>query len=227
MEQLIYTAISNAMAEIGVIGKDSKNQQQGFKYRGIDAVMNALQPVLVKNKIFAIPEVLEQTREEKTTKNGGNLTYTILKVKYTFYALDGSNVSAIVIGEGMDSADKSSNKAMSIAFKYACFQILCIPTEETNPDPDADAHDIISDKPNPLPASSKKEVKDKPESTQKKPELTPQQYVSAMKKQKNVSDTVLFDYIGEMFSKNALTDCTKDECTQIYEWLKTQGGQND
>jgi hypothetical protein len=43
-----------------------------------------------------------------------------------------------VVGEGMDSADKSSNKAMAVAFKYACFQVFCIPTEEmTNDDPDA------------------------------------------------------------------------------------------
>ena len=152
MEQQIYIAISNAMSEIGAIGKDSKNTQQNFKYRGIDAVMNALQPVLVNNKIFAIPEVLEQAREEKTTKAGGNLTYSILKVKYTFYASDGSNVSAIVIGEGMDSADKSSNKAMSAAFKYACFQVLCIPTEETNPDADGETHDLApTEKPSAIP----------------------------------------------------------------------------
>jgi hypothetical protein len=38
----------------------------------------------------------------------------------------------------MDSADKSSNKAMAVAFKYACFQVFCIPTEEmAKDDPDA------------------------------------------------------------------------------------------
>lgn len=137
----IYEAISNAMSEIGSIGKEKKNQQQGFMYRGIDDVMNNLYPVFVKNKVFCVPEVLEQTREERTTKNGGNLIYSILKVKYTFFTDDGSSVSSIVIGEGMDSADKSSNKAMSVAFKYACFQILCIPTEEMK-DPDAECHDL-------------------------------------------------------------------------------------
>lgn len=133
----IYTALCAAMAEIGAIGKDSKNSQQGFMYRGVDAVMNSLQPVLIKNHIFVVPEVLEQTREERTTAKGNGLLYSILKVKYTFCAEDGSNVSAVVMGEGMDSGDKASNKAMSVAFKYACFQVLCIPTEEMK-DPDAD-----------------------------------------------------------------------------------------
>lgn len=133
----IYTAINGIMEEIGAIGKTSKNQQQGFMYRGIDAVMNALQPALVKHKVFVVPEILEQKREERVTGKGGNLIYSVLKIKYTFYAEDGSSVSATVIGEGMDSGDKASNKAMSVAFKYACFQVLCVPTEEMK-DPDAE-----------------------------------------------------------------------------------------
>lgn len=133
----IYESITAAMGEGYAIAKDSKNQQQGFKYRGIDAVMNVFQPILAKYRIFLVPEVLEQTREERQTAKGGTLIYTILKVRFTFYAEDGSNVSSVVIGEAMDSGDKGSNKAMSIAMKYAMFQIFCIPTEEMA-DPDAE-----------------------------------------------------------------------------------------
>jgi hypothetical protein len=137
----IYEAINNAMNEIGAIGKTSKNAQQGFMFRGIDAVMNAIQPALINNKIFIVPEVLEQTREERTTAKGGLLIYSICKIKYTFYAEDGSSISATVIGEGMDSGDKATNKALSIGFKYACFQVFCIPTEEMK-DPDAECHEV-------------------------------------------------------------------------------------
>ena len=133
----IYESISKCMEEIGAISKDAKNQKQGYMYRGIDAVYNALQPVLIKNHVFVVPEVLDQYREERKGSSGGNLIYSILKVKYTFFAEDGSYVCATVTGEGMDSGDKASNKAMSAAFKYACFQILCIPTDEMK-DPDAE-----------------------------------------------------------------------------------------
>ena len=131
----IYESIVAIMQEIPAIGKEKRNQQQGFMYRGVDDVMNALQPLLSKHKVFAVPEVLEQTREERTTGRGGTLLYSLLKIKYTFYAEDGSSVSAVVIGEGMDSGDKASNKAMAVALKYAFFQLFCIPTEEmTDPD---------------------------------------------------------------------------------------------
>lgn len=136
----IFEALTAVMADCPVIGKDQKNQQQNFMYRGVDVVMNVLQPLFIKHKVFVVPEVLESTREERQTARGGNLIYTTLKIRYTFYADDGSFISAVVQGEGMDSADKSSNKAMSVAFKYACFQVFCIPTEEFY-DPDADAPD--------------------------------------------------------------------------------------
>jgi hypothetical protein len=125
------------MMEVPAIGKNQRNQTQGFMYRGIDVVMNVLQPLLSKHKVFAVPEIIDQRREERTTKSGNNLIYSICTIKYTFYADDGSSVSAVVIGEGMDSGDKATNKAMAIAFKYACFQVFCIPTEEMK-DPDAE-----------------------------------------------------------------------------------------
>lgn len=133
----IYGAINAIMAEVGAVGKDKKNAQQGFMYRGIDDVMNALQPALVKHGVFVSPEILESTREERVSKQGSNLIYSVCKIKYTFFATDGTSVSATVIGEGMDSGDKATNKAMSIAFKYACFQVFCIPTEEMK-DPDSE-----------------------------------------------------------------------------------------
>lgn len=137
----IYETIAAVMGEIGAIGKNSKNTTQGFMFRGIDAVMNAINPALIKYKLFIVPEVLEQTREERKNAKGTVLIYSICKVKYTFYAEDGSNISAVVIGEGMDSGDKATNKAMSIAFKYACFQVFCIPTEEMK-DPDVESHEM-------------------------------------------------------------------------------------
>lgn len=151
----IYESISAVMAEVGAVGKNSKNNQQNFMYRGVDAVMNALSPALTKCKVFVVPEVLEQTREERTTAKGALLIYSICKIKFTFYAEDGTSISATVIGEGMDSGDKATNKAMSIAFKYACFQVFCIPTEEMV-DPDAECHEVTK-------KDSKKTPKEKTE----------------------------------------------------------------
>lgn len=150
----IYETISAVMSDVGYVGKNSRNQQQGFMFRGIDDVMNALNPAMIKNKLFVVPEILEQTREERTNAKGTTLIYSICKIRYTFYAEDGSSLSAVVIGEGMDAGDKATNKAMSIALKYACFQVFCIPTEEMKrDDPDNENHEVAK-----MAQNSKKQV---------------------------------------------------------------------
>ena len=133
----IYQSITKIIEEVPAIGKNKKNTTQNFMFRGIDDVMNTFQPLLAKHKVFIVPQVLEQTREERQTSKGGTLLYSICKIKYIFYAEDGSSIEAIVVGEGMDSGDKATNKAMAIAMKYAMFQVFCIPTEEMK-DPDGD-----------------------------------------------------------------------------------------
>ena len=127
----IYPAIMKVMAEIGCIGKNRKNPQQGYNFRGIDDVLNNLQPALLKAGVFVVPRVVEIHREEKPTKQGGILNYTTVKCEYDFCsAEDGSKITASTYGEGMDTSDKSTNKAMSAAFKYAIIQTFAIPTEE-------------------------------------------------------------------------------------------------
>lgn len=144
----IYQSITKILEEVPAIGKNKKNTTQGFMFRGIDDVMNTFQPLLAKHKVFMVPQILEQTREERQTSKGGTLIYSICKIKYIFYAEDGSSIEAIVVGEGMDSGDKATNKAMAIAMKYAMFQVFCIPTEEMR-EPDGETP----------PASKKKEIK--------------------------------------------------------------------
>lgn len=138
MEAKIYGAIIAVMRDCGSIGKD--RQASGFasfKFRGIDDVYNALHPVMSLHGVFCVPEVLETTREERANAKGTVMAYVTAKVRFTFYAEDGSSVHCVTVGEAMDSGDKALPKAQSIAMKYAMFQTFCIPTEEM-PDPDAE-----------------------------------------------------------------------------------------
>lgn len=133
---MIYKSIIDVMKKINAIGKDRKNTQQNFAYRGIDDVMNELHGALSECGVFVVPEVLEENRSTGKSRSGGELYYTRLKTRFTFYAADGSHIEAVVIGEAMDSGDKASNKALSIGLKYAMLQVFCIPTEDEK-DPDA------------------------------------------------------------------------------------------
>lgn len=126
----IIESLAAIMGEIGAIGKTKKSTGVSFAYRGIDDVMNELHPLLAKYQVLTVPEVVDHKREERQTTSGKPMIYSIMTVKMHFVAVDGSEVVATVVGEGMDLSDKAGNKAMAIAYKYACFQVFCIPTEE-------------------------------------------------------------------------------------------------
>jgi len=143
--QNIYQRINAAMRDINPIEKGQINKAQGFKFRGVDDVYNHLHPIMAKHGIFTVTDVISEKYEERTTKSGGALIYRILKVKFTMYAIDGSYISGVVIGEGMDSGDKGANKAMAVAHKYFLLQLFSIPTAQSD-DPDKDCHAVISQK---------------------------------------------------------------------------------
>jgi hypothetical protein len=140
----VYAAIAKVMAAVGMSGisKDRKNEQQGYKFRGIDDVYNALSTHLAHAGLVLLPRVKSRAVTERLTQKGGVLFYVVLDMDFDIVcAEDGSRHTVSVSGEAMDSGDKATNKAMSAAFKYACMQVFCIPTEG-NPDADQTTHEV-------------------------------------------------------------------------------------
>jgi hypothetical protein len=144
----IYSAIPAIMAEVGAVEKSRKNTAQGYAFRGIDEVYGALQLVMAKHGVFVVPVVLTQDWGERPTKGGGSMLRVVTTIRHTFFASDGSSVEAVTLGEGMDSGDKSANKAMSVALKYALLEVFCIPTSDPK-DPENDSHELAAPEPTP------------------------------------------------------------------------------
>lgn len=135
MSSLIYKKMSDVMKEIGFVGKDQKNQAQGFKFRGIDQFVNSLYPALTKHGVFMTPRATSYTQEIKDVVRGsgkqGVDKHVSIMMEYDFFAEDGSKVTiGPVPAEGLDSGDKATNKALSAALKYALIQTFSIPTED-------------------------------------------------------------------------------------------------
>jgi hypothetical protein len=177
----VYVAISAvtlAMSKAG-ISKSKNNATQGYKFRGIDEVYNALSSVLADNKLCVLPRVLSREAVERQSGNGKPLYYVAVEVEFDLVsAIDGSKHVIRTIGEAMDSADKATNKAMSAAMKYACLMAFQIPTEGDN---DADAH-------TPEPAARKAPPASAPQLTREQIDPLVEHYVSTIDKAAAVSD---------------------------------------
>jgi hypothetical protein len=139
----IAQALNEVMKAVGGIAKKDRNQAQGFNFRGIDSVVNAVSPQLQKFGVVVVPSVEDYSYD--TVEIGRNRTamgHVKVKVTYTFIGASGDAIKTTVVGEAMDSGDKATAKAMSVAFRTALLQALCLPTDE--PDPDATSYERSS-----------------------------------------------------------------------------------
>jgi hypothetical protein len=142
----VYRCIANVSRELAKVGiaKERKNDQQGYKFRGIDEVLNALAPVLAAQGLVILPRITSRTLTERVTQKGGILFSVTVCAEFDFVAAeDGSKHTVTMYGEAMDSGDKATNKAMSAAYKYAAFQAFCIPLEGMAADADTVTPDEV------------------------------------------------------------------------------------
>lgn len=144
IKPLIFAKISAIMADVDVIEKSQKNIAQSYNFRGIDDMYNALHSIFVQHRVFLVSEILDKESSQIANSKGSTNFVTLLTIRYTFYAEDGSNVSTVVQGEGSDYGDKSSNKSQSAALKVALMQMLLIPTKEIK-DSEVDSQEELKD----------------------------------------------------------------------------------
>lgn len=142
----IYPAMSMIMSKLAEQGISKDNTSTGvkFNYRSVDQVYAVLNPLLVEHNVILIPRYRFRETIERQTKNGTALYFTYVEAEFDFLStLDGSKVTINTVGEAMDTSDKSANKAMAVAFKYAAFIAFCIPVEGEDNDPDAHGQEEI------------------------------------------------------------------------------------
>jgi hypothetical protein len=136
--KMIHAAMAKCLGEIGAVGKNQQNKEQGYAYRALADVYRACQPVMAENGVHFAPFAIHDYKCDIFDRGGGKRAYHVtMLVEHRFYASDGSYIPVVTIGEATDFSDKASNKAMSASAKYALVQGFCLP--EQDPEADADA----------------------------------------------------------------------------------------
>lgn len=134
----IGEAMVQVMQDVQAIRKTGTyddNRGTKYNFRGIDEVINAVGPVLRKYGVRVIPQLLDRTLRDTKTGAGRDTREVLVTVEYTLKAPDGTFEVYVVPGESLDTSDKGTAKAMSVAYRILWLQVLCIPTDD--PDPDA------------------------------------------------------------------------------------------
>ena len=137
MGDLWTSKIAAVFKELGAVSKTGINQQQGFSYRSMEEITNALHPLMARHGVFIVPAKVRYERENRTTARGTLQAFTIVTVEYRIYCSESENsIEMESIGEAADTGDKSVGKAMTYAYKVLLQQLFTLCSSERE-DPDA------------------------------------------------------------------------------------------
>lgn len=133
----VQEAWSAVMADVRALAKGERNQQQGFNFRGVDAVMNAAGPALREHGVSVVPVAVTDVQASTYTTKGGTVMRDVfLVVSYLITGPAGDTMPGAAAGEASDAGDKATPKAMSVAYRTFLLQALTLPTDERDPDAD-------------------------------------------------------------------------------------------
>lgn len=132
----VQVAVARAMRDLGKIAKGDRYDAPGTKYnfRGVDRVVNAVAPVQRKHGLLVVPEVRAVEYRDVPSKSGGRSHECVVTVAWHWVGPRGDELVAVTQGEALDSSDKASAKAQSVAWRVCLIQMLAIPTGDPDPD---------------------------------------------------------------------------------------------
>lgn len=145
----IFQKMSAITQEISTVAKnlqvgEGKNQ---YKAVGEADVLAAVKPVEAKHGVYSYPysrEIVESGEMIATTKYGERKSlYLRLKTIYRFVNMENPDeyIDITTYGDGVDSQDKATGKAMTYSDKYALLKAYKI---QTGDDPDQNASETLN-----------------------------------------------------------------------------------
>lgn len=129
----IWTLLPKVMSEISPIQKKGANELK-YKFIKFDDIISELRALFATHGITPCAQVLEKEEGHGQTKSGTPSIRVVLKVRYLYYAPDGSYVDDIVYGEAIDYSDKAYSKALTQAYKKSLSQKFLISDGGEEPD---------------------------------------------------------------------------------------------
>lgn len=155
-KKTVVEALAAVMGDVRAVAKGDRNTDQNYRFRGIDAVMNAVGPALREHGVVVMPVCEEANYRDVTTSRGKPSRECTVLVRFRFYGPAGDYIECVTPGESMDFGDKGAPKAMSVAYRIALLQALCLPTDE--PEPDASTYERAAPAPREVPQESGADV---------------------------------------------------------------------
>lgn len=132
----VHLAWLRVRREIRAIGKGEEYNERGTRYnfRGTDTVVQYFGPITIKHGVNVIPFRTETAYGSKQTKSGGTMRECSVTVTWHIVGPTGDVLVAQTAGEALDTSDKSTTKAQTVALRNLLLNGGLIPTGDRDPD---------------------------------------------------------------------------------------------
>lgn len=125
------------MAAVGHVEKSRQSEEVPYKFRSIDDVLVRLQPALIELGVTVTISTSDHEHSYRATARGVTVGTARVHVLLRFIAPDGTWLELETDGQGADTSDKATGKAITSAVKYSLLYGLMVPTGDPQLDPDA------------------------------------------------------------------------------------------
>jgi hypothetical protein len=134
----VHLAWLRVRREIRTISKGSEYNERGtrYNYRAADTVVQYFGPVTIKHGVNVLPFKTETTYGSKQTKSGSTMRECSVTVTWHIVGPKGDVLVTQTAGEALDTSDKSTTKAQTVALRNLLLNGGLIPTGERDPDAD-------------------------------------------------------------------------------------------
>lgn len=139
-ELAVHECVARILADLPAIQKNgtAPANMGGYKFRRVEDITAALKPLFAQYGVLCLPSVMSRVESQRSTSKGGILFCVDLEICFRFIGPQGDELATNVWGQGTDSGDKATQKAVTSAFKTMLSVVFCISDSEM----DAEAHDV-------------------------------------------------------------------------------------
>ncbi|MEU8264439.1 ERF family protein [Micromonospora sp. NPDC048999] len=133
----VHVAWARVMRDVKSIAKSARAEikteksSYRFNFRGIDMVLNGVGPALRRHGVMVIP-----VKTEASYGSAGKMRDVQVRVTYEIRGPLGDVITAQSVGEGLDTGERGTTKALTTAYRNFLTTALTIPTEDPKVDPD-------------------------------------------------------------------------------------------
>lgn len=134
----VHLAWLRVRREIRTISKGSEYNERGtrYNYRAADTVVQYFGPITIKHGVNVLPFKTETSYGSKQTKSGSTMRECSVLVTWHIIGPKGDVLVTQTAGEALDTSDKSTTKAQTVALRNLLLNGGLIPTGERDPDAD-------------------------------------------------------------------------------------------